>query len=81
MNKLSWDYDKVSQLHESQLLYLDNSKARKKLLWKPVLSFNETIQFTAEWYRDWIYKKKLISERQLAEYFALAQTRQVQWVL
>ena len=57
------------------------SKAREKLLWKPVLSFNETIQFTAEWYREWIYEKKLISEQQLAEYLALAQTKKAQWAL
>lgn len=81
INKLSWVYDDASQPHEAQLLYLDNSKAREKLLWKPVLSFNETIRFTAEWYREWIYEKKLISEQQLWEYFALAQTRKAQWAL
>lgn len=36
--------------HEAFHLTLDNSKAREGLGWQPVLSFEETIRMTADWY-------------------------------
>ncbi len=80
IDKLYWVYENEPQPHESRLLYLDSSKARERLDWKPVMSFSETIQFTAEWYREWIYSKKLISEHQLEMYLDLAHTRGTRWV-
>ena len=35
---------------ESSLLALDISKAMNRLKWKPVLDFDETIEFTVNWY-------------------------------
>lgn len=43
-----------SQLHESTYLRLDSSKAKLELGWCPLLSFDETIQLTADWYRRYI---------------------------
>ena len=40
-------------LHEAHLLTLDNSKARSGLGWRPALSFAQTVELTAAWYRDW----------------------------
>ena len=37
--------------HESNLLRLDSSKARKVLKWRPVLSLGEAITWTVDWYR------------------------------
>ncbi len=37
---------------ETQILRLDSSKARDRLGWEPRLSFQETIEWTAEWYRQ-----------------------------
>jgi CDP-glucose 4,6-dehydratase len=37
-------------LHETGYLALDCSKARERLGWESVLSFDETIAWTAEWY-------------------------------
>ena len=39
-----------NQPHEAGLLMLDISKAIQLLGWKPVLDFNETVHFTADWY-------------------------------
>lgn len=36
--------------HEAHHLTLDNSKARTKLGWTPVMNFDETIAMTAAWY-------------------------------
>lgn len=38
-------------VHEAQLLFLDITKAKQKLGWKPRLSIDETIRLTAEWYK------------------------------
>src|SRR6266446_3873476 len=48
---LRWHNGKVDTLHEAQLLYLDSSKARNSLGWRPVWSLNETLVATATWYR------------------------------
>jgi len=37
--------------HEASHLTLDNSKARAGLGWRPVLTFEETIEMTADWYK------------------------------
>lgn len=36
--------------YESKLLFLSNKKSRKELKWKPILNYNDTIKFTADWY-------------------------------
>lgn len=38
------------QRHEANLLMLDINKAVQKLKWKPVLSFDQCIQLTTDWY-------------------------------
>jgi len=37
--------------HESTLLQLDCTKARRQLGWRAVLDFEETMRFTTEWYK------------------------------
>lgn len=37
--------------HEAMLLRLDNTKARTRLGWEPALPLEDTVRFTAEWYR------------------------------
>ena len=39
--------------HEAAILLLDSSKAKERLGWFPRLSLEETLRFTAEWYRDY----------------------------
>ena len=36
--------------HEAAFLYLDSSKARQELGWKPVWNIAEALEFTAQWY-------------------------------
>lgn len=42
----------VANLHEAKLLCLDNTKS-KGLGWTPVMGFEPTINFTADWYGAW----------------------------
>ena len=39
--------------HESQCLNLDSSKAMFKLGWRPILSINQAIEYTVEWYKHY----------------------------
>jgi CDP-glucose 4,6-dehydratase len=47
--KLKW-YKKKSNFHETKILKLNNSKSKKNLGWRPILSINEMINFTISWY-------------------------------
>ena len=39
--------------HEANLLVLDCAKAKAGLGWRPALTFDECIGFTADWYANW----------------------------
>ena len=39
--------------HETTFLALDTTKARTKLGWEPVLDFEDTIKYTADWYKNY----------------------------
>ena len=41
----------TAPFHESQLLQLDSSKARRALGWRSVIDFPETMALTTQWYR------------------------------
>ena len=59
-NKVSWKIEKNRKkiFFESSLLKLNSDKARKKLKWKSVLSFQETIMMVSEWYKMYYLKPK-----------------------
>jgi CDP-glucose 4,6-dehydratase len=57
-----------SQPHEAHFLKLDSTKARTELSWKPVLNFDETISWTADWYRTQQESKELLTLKQIAEF-------------
>ncbi len=44
-------HNESSALHEAQLLRLDISKALARLAWRPRLTIEQTLQWTAEWYQ------------------------------
>ena len=49
--KPKWKLDKRKFFKESNLLKLNSTKIRKKISWKPVLSFDKSVEFTIEWYK------------------------------
>lgn len=57
-NKVLWRVRKKKKFHEANLLKLNCKKAHRILKWKSLLSFNETIKMTTEWYREFYMKKK-----------------------
>ncbi len=49
-----WELDENPQLHEAGYLLLDSTKARKMLHWKDKLDLEATIQWTVEFYKEFI---------------------------
>lgn len=67
-NGLGFELGQTGAVHEAHFLRLDSSKARTELGWKPVLSFEETLQWTAGWYRAQHEQKQLLTLEQLKTY-------------
>lgn len=70
------------KLHEANTLKLDISKAGTLLKWKPVLTYDELISFTANGYKaDFetvnLYKKRV---EQIVEYCSYAVQRDCHWI-
>lgn len=53
----SYKINVSSNLHEAGILKLDHSLATKELNWHPKLSFDETLQWTSNWYRNYLEQK------------------------
>ncbi|MGZ5280534.1 MAG: CDP-glucose 4,6-dehydratase, partial [Pseudobdellovibrionaceae bacterium] len=57
--------------HEAHLLKLDCRKALEKLQWKATLNFEQTIQWTVDWYKTHAFESDRLStlmNRQLEDY-------------
>lgn len=70
---LSWKTSKGEELHEAQILKLDNSKAQKDLGWYPVLSVEQAIDWTVDWHKAWLEKKNMknITYQQIQDFMSL----------
>jgi CDP-glucose 4,6-dehydratase len=71
------------KLHEANLLKLDISKAVHHLNWKPVLDFKDTVEFTADGYKDELDSSDLFESRinQIQKYTSLARKRNINWAI
>jgi CDP-glucose 4,6-dehydratase len=84
-NRVSWKDVSQSKdkFNESGLLKLNCDKASAELNWNPVLTFEETIKFTVEWYKKYYEdtSKSMLknSEQQLINYINLANKRGLTW--
>ena len=52
---------KISEekIHEAGLLNLNSNKTFKRLKWKNILNFEETIKMTAEWYSSYLQNQNI----------------------
>lgn len=69
--------------HEATLLKLSCDKAWFHLRWKATLHFDETVAFTAEWYRRWHEQPEALhafTEDQIARYCEIASDRDAGWI-
>ena len=66
-NSILWkEQKKNNNLYESRLLKLNSNKARKKINWKPKLNFDETVEMTTTWYKNF-YENKQTSVFELSK--------------
>ena len=72
------DTSSKNQPHEAGILLLDINKAINQLSWKPTLSFEETIEFTSNWYEEVNNKNvKDICLKQIKQFEKLCSLRNV----
>ncbi|HIC43195.1 MAG TPA: hypothetical protein EYO73_02545 [Sulfurimonas sp.] len=76
---IGWQVSDSPQPHEAKLLYLDSAKARQRLAWQPVWSFEEGLGATAKWYKTNLERKAVISLDQLQAYTAAARQAGLAW--
>jgi CDP-glucose 4,6-dehydratase len=77
--EVQWHATETLQPHEAQLLQLDNSKARTKLKWRPVWTFEEGVNATVDWYRSWLDHREVQSRAQIEQYRSTAKARGLGW--
>ncbi|WP_207429611.1 CDP-glucose 4,6-dehydratase [Pedobacter sp. SYSU D00535] len=71
----------LNKPHEATFLKLDISKAVNFLQWRPVLNFDETVQFTYTGYKDELSTRDVLKHRriQIGEYVAKAHEKGIAW--
>lgn len=78
--ELQWRITEQSHPHEAHLLYLDSSKATKRLNWQPVWSLKTSLAATADWYSSYLSEKQAISRRQLTDFVSAAADAKLCWI-
>jgi CDP-glucose 4,6-dehydratase len=56
---VTWSHQETSHPHEASFLKLDCSKAEVRLRWRPVLSFEDAVRLTVDWYRAYVDGKSV----------------------
>jgi CDP-glucose 4,6-dehydratase len=77
--EVKWHVGDVRKFHESTLLYLDNSKARNQLRWRPIWAITASIEETISWYRANMERGEVISLLQLRRFQKAAKKASAEW--
>lgn len=68
--EIRWSIKKEKKFFENTLLQLNSNKAKKILKWKCLLTSEDTIALTIDWYRKYFFKKNIMSlSKQQIKYF------------
>ncbi len=59
--KINWNIFYKKRFHESKLLFLNSSKAKKHLRWSSILSIQHSLKLVIEWYKCYYSNDKKIS--------------------
>tara|TARA_Y100001958_G_C21223951_1_gene549317 strand:- start:1215 stop:2294 length:1080 start_codon:yes stop_codon:yes gene_type:complete len=73
-----WEINQKINFEESKLLKLNCFKAKKLLKWNSVLKFNEIINLTATWYKNYYYKNinsREFSMIQIKQFYKIYQNK------
>ena len=81
--QIQWKIEENESIHEARLLKLSIDKALMDLSWNPALDFNQTVKFTADWYRNFYDSNfddmKTFSENQIDQYVTISEQRGLLW--
>ena len=77
--ELQWRVADNPEHHEAGYLYLESSKARARLGWRPVWGIDEALAATAGWYQGYLKDGRVASREQLADYLAAALAADAPW--
>lgn len=76
---MRWTVSEAVRPHEANLLYLDSTRARRELGWRPVWNLDQALAATADWYRLWKEEGRIVSREQLLAYIDAARSLGVFW--
>ena len=68
--------------HESNTLMLDSTKIKRLLKWSPILSINEAIKYTTDWYKAYYKRSRNMQEftlKQIDNYIKKAKELNMKW--
>ncbi len=72
LGKGEYEVQEDHSKHEAITLKLDTTKAKSLLTWKPRLNFQENIEFTVDWYKNYYQKLEdpiLFTDKQIDKFF------------
>jgi CDP-glucose 4,6-dehydratase len=78
--ELQWEQTDSPQPHEATLLYLNSQKANETLEWCPIWNLDQSLQTTADWYRNFHEQGVTTTGEHLATYVSDAQSAGASWV-
>ena len=81
---VEWENTDSNEVHhEAGLLKLNCDKALFDLDWKPALDFNDTVRFTAEWYKEYYSNESKnmlnFTNEQIEVYTEIAKEKKISW--
>lgn len=73
--KAGWDRNETPHPHESEMLTLDSSKARRLLGWSPKWGLGRSLSSTVEWYRGFAAKANMaeLTRGQLVNFIGIPE--------
>jgi CDP-glucose 4,6-dehydratase len=74
-----WNNTSGGNPYEAALLFLDSSKATRRLRWRPVWDLQASVMLTARWYQNFTRYSVLDSLKQLHQYVTEARKINVHW--
>ena len=82
---VDWRRENANNLvkKEAILLKLNCDKALHLLNWKPTLTFESTVEMTANWYKRFYEKSEKTNDltyRQIIQYTQIAENKNIEWV-
>jgi CDP-glucose 4,6-dehydratase len=79
--EVNWkNVETEKEFHEAKILKLDCSKAWAELSWRPVWSLDDTLRYTAEWYKKFYDRNEINTLNDIENFINLASQQNHKWV-